>query len=145
MHATLTKFGYPSTLVREFEHWCVLLRPQQVTLGALVLAAKSEVTQFSGLPVGAFTELALVTAACETALRSFAAYDKINYLMLMMVDPQVHFHVIPRYQTAPSFTRLLFADPGWPGMPDLKFATDVADTVRSQLQYDLQKAFATAC
>ena len=40
MNATLTKFGYPGTLLHESEHWCVLMRPQQVTLGALVLAAR---------------------------------------------------------------------------------------------------------
>jgi len=34
----------------------------------------------------------------ESALGSFVQYQKLNYLMLMMVDPQVHFHVIPRYE-----------------------------------------------
>lgn len=50
MNATLHKFGYPGTLLHEYRHWCVLLRPAQVTLGALVLAAKSEATSFAALP-----------------------------------------------------------------------------------------------
>ena len=42
MNPTIEKFGYPTTLIREYEHWLVLLRPEQVTLGSLVLAAKSD-------------------------------------------------------------------------------------------------------
>lgn len=40
MNATIEKFGYPATLIAEFDHWLVLLRPAQPTLGSLVLAAK---------------------------------------------------------------------------------------------------------
>ena len=38
-------------------------------------------------------------------LRGFVAYERINYLMLMMVDPDVHFHVIPRYTAAAASAR----------------------------------------
>src|SRR5918998_2367615 len=58
LNPTIRKFGYPGTLVRELEHWVVLLRPAQVTLGSLVLAAKSDATAFGALPAGAFAELA---------------------------------------------------------------------------------------
>ena len=37
-NATMRKFGYPETLIRQWDHWAVLLRPAQVTLGSLVLA-----------------------------------------------------------------------------------------------------------
>ena len=39
--------------------------------------------------------------------------------MLMMVDPDVHFHVIPRYSKPKQFGNIEFSDPGWPGPPDL--------------------------
>ncbi len=39
MNKTIVRFGYPATLVAEYEHWVVLLRPEQPTLGSLVLAA----------------------------------------------------------------------------------------------------------
>ena len=95
MNATIAKFGWPATLVAEFDHWVVLLRPAQPTLGSLVLAAKSDATAFGDLPGEAHAELKAVTAAIEHALRGAVNYAKINYLMLMMVDPHVHFHVIP--------------------------------------------------
>src|SRR3954451_17615170 len=97
MNPTIEKFGYPASLIHELEHWLVLLRPAQVTLGALVLAAKSDATAYADLPREAFAELADVIPAIERALKSFTAYERINYLMLMMVDPNVHFHVLPRY------------------------------------------------
>ncbi|MGA1808793.1 MULTISPECIES: HIT family protein [Sphingobium] len=131
MNATIAKFGWPATLVAEFDHWVVLLRPAQPTLGSLVLAAKSDATAFGDLPGAAHAELKTVTAAIEAALTRAVGYAKINYLMLMMVDPHVHFHVIPRYDGERSAAGLTIADAGWPGQPDLGSAVKIdseADT-----------------
>ena len=38
----------------------------------------------------------------------------------MMVDPDVHFHVIPRYAQVQSFEGQEFHDYGWSGPPDFK-------------------------
>ena len=119
MNPTVEKFGYPSTLLKEFEHWLILLRPAQVTLGSLVLAAKSDAKAYADLPRVAFAEQADAVAAIEEALRSFVAYERINYLMLMMVDPNVHFHVMPRYSEPRVWRGVQFADEGWPGPPRL--------------------------
>ena len=66
MNPTIEKFGYPATLVHEFEHWVVLLRPAQVTLGSLVMAAKSDATAFADLPREAFAEQADVDCSDRT-------------------------------------------------------------------------------
>lgn len=128
MHSTIEKFGYPATLLREFDHWVILLRPAQVTLGSLVLAAKSDATAYSQLPRDAFTEQATVISAIEHALARFVGYERINYLMMMMVDPHVHFHVIPRYAEARHWGKVDFPDLGWPGAPrlDATVALDAA-------------------
>lgn len=119
MNATIAKFGYPATLVADFAHWVVLLRPAQPTLGALVLAAKSEATAFGDLPAEAHAELKAATSAIEAALTQAVGYARINYLMLMMVDPHVHFHVLPRYEGTRNAVDLTVPDMGWPGQPDL--------------------------
>ena len=119
MNPTVEKFGYPATLVKEFDHWLVLLRPAQVTLGSLVLAAKSSATAYAALTRAAFTEQAEAIRAIERALQSFVEYERINYLMLMMVDPHVHFHAIPRYSQPRRWNGIEFADEGWPGPPRL--------------------------
>lgn len=123
MNSTIEKFGYPDTLVATVGIWTVLLRPQQPTLGALILAAADEATAFSALPHAAFEDLADATRAIESSLQAAFRYDRINYLMLMMVDPHVHFHVIPRYAERRVFSEKSFADSGWPGPPDLKSVT----------------------
>src|SRR4051812_6821602 len=119
MNPTIEKFGWPGSLVHEFEHWLVLVRPAQVTLGSLVLAAKSDAIAYGALPRAAFTEQADAVAAIERALGAFVRYERINYLMLMMVDPYVHFHIIPRYSGSRSWAGLDFPDTGWPGPPQL--------------------------
>ena len=141
MNATIEKFGYPATLVREYQHWIVLLRPAQVTLGSLILAAKSDATAYSQLPEQAFTEQAVVVAAIEKALAAFCRYERINYLMLMMVDPHVHFHVVPRYSSSREWGGIEFADHGWPGPPDLRSATALSPRHVSDLRDDLQTYF----
>jgi len=127
MNATIEKFGHPATLVADYDHWTVLLRPAQPVLGALVLAAKSDATAFGDLPADAHAELKTVTAAIESALTQAVGYAKINYLMLMMVDPHVHFHVLPRYEGERSGAGLTVADAGWPGQPDLGQAVKLDD------------------
>jgi len=127
MNLTIEKFGWPRSLIHEFEHWLVLLRPAQVTLGSLVLAAKSDATAYGDLSRDAFAEQGEAVAAIERALAAFTAYEKINYLMLMMVDPNVHFHVIPRYAGSRSWHGTEFADAGWPGVPQLAAALPLAD------------------
>ncbi len=139
INATIEKFGYPASLVREFEHWLVLVRTAQVTLGSLVLAAKSHATAYGELPRPAFAEQAYAVAAIEAGLSAFCRYERINYLMLMMVDPHVHFHVIPRYSGGRAWNGLEFVDHGWPGPPDLKSAIELSSSQISELRDELAK------
>ncbi|EMD81812.1 HIT family protein [Pacificimonas flava] len=129
MNATIRNFGYPATLVREWDHWTALLRPAQPTLGSLILAARSEARAFADLSSEAFAELPQVVGVVEKALQKLISYEKINYLMLMMVDPHVHLHVIPRYdgiRSAPGGPAIV--DTGWPKVPALSDATTLSDT-----------------
>ncbi|MER0214927.1 MAG: HIT family protein [Nitrosomonas sp.] len=119
LNATMRKFGAPQTIIRSFQYWSVLLRPAQATLGALVLAAHEPAQAFSQLSPASFAELHSITGQIESALAKAFHYDKINYLMLMMVDPDVHFHVIPRYAQPKPFAGMEFIDAGWPAMPNL--------------------------
>ena len=127
MNETIEKFGWPNTLVAEYEHWVVLLRPAQPTLGSLVLAAKGEATAFSELPAEAFAEQARVIADIERVLTDKVGYAKINYLMLMMVDPKVHFHVLPRYEGERQAEGVNVSDVGWPKFPALGEAVELED------------------
>ena len=141
MNVTIEKFGWPATLIAEFDHWLVLLRPAQPTLGSLVLAARSDATAFAGLPGEAHAELKRVTGAIEAALARFTGYARLNYLMLMMVDPHVHFHVIPRYEGAREWGGVAFPDAGWPALPQLGEAVKLEPAQRDALVAELKALF----
>jgi len=142
MNETIRRFGFPGTLIAEFDHWVVLLRPAQPTLGSLVLAAKSDATAFGDLEAGAHAELAQVTKAIETALSEAVGYEKINYLMLMMVDPHVHFHVLPRYERSREHGDIAISDTGWPGQPELGQAVKLDEAQIAALTGWLKPYFA---
>lgn len=126
---TMLKFNYPGSLIREYDHWAVLLRPAQVTIGSLVLASREEAQRFPDLSPEGIAELRTVAGELESALARAFGYDKINYLMLMMVDRHVHYHVIPRYGTPVRFAGCYYPDEYWPGPPDVTRAIDLADDI----------------
>lgn len=126
-NTTMIKFGYPQTQVAETAHWSIQARPQQPTLGSLVLVCREDVTAFSEISAGAFADLQRAVTGIERMLQSFTSYQRINYLMLMMVDPNVHFHVFPRYEGTRDFEGTAFADAGWPGPPRLDQAVSVSE------------------
>lgn len=141
LNATMRKFGAPQTIIRSFQHWSVLLRPAQATLGALVLAAHEPVQAFSQLSPASFAELHSVTGQIESALAKAFHYDKINYLMLMMVDPDVHFHVIPRYAQPTPFAGMEFIDAGWPAMPNLGQVNTTDAAINQHIMNHLQSCW----
>ncbi|MFB4205573.1 HIT family protein [Arhodomonas sp. KWT2] len=132
-NATMRKFGAPDTCIRNYTHWSVLLRPRQATLGALVLAAREPAQAFPELSAAAFSELRGVTADIEQALQRAFSYERLNYLMLMMVDPDVHFHVLPRYPEPQTFDGREFEDRGWPGPPDLSHVNETNESANARI------------
>ena len=118
MQKILDKFEYKNLLVKEYNHWYFLLRKEQVTLGSMVLIEKSFSTKYSDISSESFSEFGDIVKELENMLRDLFLYDKINYLMLMMVDDEVHYHVIPRYAKERVFNGIVFKDNGWSGFPD---------------------------
>ncbi|MEX0923887.1 MAG: HIT family protein [Rhodovibrionaceae bacterium] len=141
MNETIEKFGYPGTLVADYAHWVVLLRPKQATLGALVLACKEDALAFGDISQEAASELKRASADIEAALTQAFSYDKINYLMLMMVDPQVHFHVLPRYSETREFQGRRFEDPGWPAVPNLGAAAETDSEMNAAILAEIKRAW----
>jgi diadenosine tetraphosphate (Ap4A) HIT family hydrolase len=140
-NATILKFGYPDALIAEYPDWFVLLRPQQVTAGALVLAHRGGATAFSDLSPAAFAGLAQVIPDIEHNLKALVEYERINYLMLMMVDPHVHFHVIPRYGGSRTIAGLEVTDHGWPRTPDLTQFLQPAAAVLARIAQAVRTAW----
>ena len=124
MKKILKTFDYENLLIKEYNHWYLLLRKKQVTLGSVILIEKDFKKNYGKISLKSHMEFGLIAKNIEYALKSLFCYNKINYLMLMMVDPEVHYHVLPRYSKNVIFNKIKFIDTGWPGLPDLNFAND---------------------
>ena len=125
MNATILNFDYPDSLIKQYNHWIVLLRPKQTTLGSLILAYIPDVENLSDISKDGFLEFGNIIKDIEQVFKNIFQYDKINYLTLMMVDKNVHMHVIPRYANLRTYQNKLYIDKGWPGVPDLSFKNEI--------------------
>jgi len=142
---TLKKFGYPRTLIKEYKHWLLLVREQQLTLGSMILICKEEKHNFHEISTEATSELSIVTKDIELSTQKAFNYDKINYNMLMMVDPEVHFHVIPRYSRDTDFNAINFVDADWPKPVDFTqnhntVNHDLLENIKNTIQKNLQSS-----
>lgn len=136
MNVTISTFGYPDTLIKEYERWVVLLRPKQVTIGSLVIAAKSEATHLGELTKDEWAEFAQVSSDCEQLLTKTFGADKFNYLALMMKDPNVHFHFVPRYSKPVVLNGKEFSDVDFPLKTELsaiELTQEEFETVKQKL------------
>lgn len=113
------KFNIKELHIYETEYWIWSLRPIQATLGAGVLSLKRECPVFGELIQEEFSDMNNIIRVIEKTLKKAFDYDVINYLMLMMVDKQVHFHVIPRYNRNINVFDIKWKDLSWPGVPNL--------------------------
>lgn len=113
------KFKVNEYKIYESEHWIWSLRLHQTTLGAGILSLKRECLAFSELKEEEFTDLNRIIKIIEPATKKAFNYDVINYLMLMMFDKHVHYHILPRYQNPVEFLEVKWEDENWPGIPKL--------------------------
>lgn len=113
------KFGLPHNLVWSSGHWHVSVRPKQPTVGSLVLSLQRPCERLAEITGEEAADLSAAFAAIERALGAAYSPDKVNYLALMMVDPHVHFHVLPRYADERTVRGHAHRDAAWPGPPDL--------------------------
>ena len=140
-NATETKFGDPTSRLAQTDSWTVLLRPRQPTLGSLVLICREPVQSFAEVSAQGYAELRDLVRRIESTLREVVGYERINYLMLMMVDPDVHFHVIPRYEGSRHVGCTEFRDAGWPGPPALDSAVALDPAMSDALLERLREAW----
>lgn len=131
------KFGGEESRYFANGHWVAQVRPKQVTLGASVLIARRHAEGLAGLSPAEGAAFADAVTNLERRLREAFAFDKVNYLLLMMVDRHLHFHVIPRYSSTRAFAGIQWPDPAWPkGPPNMDAvvgAPGAAEAVRKAL------------
>ncbi len=129
-------------VLKEYEHWVVLFREKQVTIGSVIIMSKQLDKQSLGdVTPEAWAEFGTVTGNVERWLRTAFGAEKFNYLALMMVDAEVHFHVIPRYSKTVRFEGQDFIDPDWPGATK-RVAMELPSDMLKSIEATLAKAAA---
>jgi diadenosine tetraphosphate (Ap4A) HIT family hydrolase len=113
------KFRVAELLVSESAYWTWSIRPAQATLGAGIIALKRHASRFADVSREEMSDLADLVTRVEQRTADRFRHRIMNYLMLMMVDHHVHFHVLPRYESPRQFAGRVWQDPGWPGLPVL--------------------------
>ncbi|MFA6190158.1 MAG: HIT domain-containing protein [Candidatus Staskawiczbacteria bacterium] len=137
----LKKFRYPELLVKEYNNWVILCRFNHVTLGSLVLMCKDNVDEFHKISKESFDELPQIITEIEVKIKELFQNEKINYLMLMMVDAVVHFHIIPRYSSDRYFEGFVFKDFSWPKKTDIDLVNKIDEDLLFKITLKLNNYF----
>lgn len=131
------KFKINELKVLEFNHWCVSVRPIQPVFGSLVLSLVRACDKIEDLTADETHELSLVLKKIKELLHNNLGVEKLNILCLMMVDKQVHFHIIPRYEKSFVIKGVHYNDSFFPSPVDLSY--DIEENLCFKV-YDILKS-----
>ena len=112
-----TKFRVEELKVVDTGAWTWSVRPAQPTLGSGIISLNRYALHLSDVTADEMSELAGLIKLVENSIKGTFNHNIMNYLMLMMVDHHVHYHVIPRYDGKRNFAGLEWVDNGWPALP----------------------------
>jgi diadenosine tetraphosphate (Ap4A) HIT family hydrolase len=138
------KFQVAELEVVRTPHWTWSLRPAQSTLGAGVLSLNRFAAALAELTGEEAAGLTDIVPTIEHSLRGFSEPDRLNYLMLMMVDAHLHFHVLPRYAQPRTHLGREWIDSGWPGVPSLADNAEVSQDELGAIRDALRQSAARA-
>ena len=111
------KFRVNELKVIKNASWTWSVRPDQPTLGAGIISLNRYALHLSDVSSKEMADLAGLISTLERAIKSTFNHNIMNYLMLMMVDHHVHYHLVPRYDGIREFAGLEWVDNGWPALP----------------------------
>lgn len=108
-------------LVYDTEFWKIILNDDQIYLGRCVVVLKRKCRDLSGLShEEALDFLDNVVVKMEQSLRESFGADMFNWTCLMnnayqeeSPNPQVHWHLRPRYRKQVGFAGEIFTDPNF--------------------------------
>lgn len=121
------KFRLNELTIAVTEHWTWSVRPAQTTLGATVLSMNRLCPAFGEMTKSEARDLGDAARLVESHVRHLWAPERFNYLMFMLVDEHVHFHVLPRYAGPRSFAGVAWTDPAWPKPLDVMAGSPTFD------------------
>lgn len=129
MLSFIETFRLKDFTIYESKHWIWSMRWGQPTLGCGVLSLKRHAYELNELLPEESEDMAHIVKVIEQTSKDTFGYEIMNYLMLMMFDKHVHYHVIPRYSKEKEFEGKKYLDKGWPYIPNLVTEREEAQTL----------------
>lgn len=135
-------FRLDELTVSEGAHWVASVRPGQITLGSMVISSARGLLDFADLDADSGATLGAAFGEAERLARRLFGAVRVNFVALMMKDPIIHFHALPRYDTDVQRYGRTWEDSDWPGPPTfgpaptddetlLALVTDLRDAIGS--------------
>ena len=100
---------------------------------------KRHIERFSDTTEEEIIEFGKIIKDLENSLKQAFNYDKINWLMLMMKDKHVHFHVMPRYDEPRDFAGKTWEDLGGTNPLMQKLEQPISQEILNQIKEEIQK------
>ena len=134
----LEKFNKHKNHIFEYQSWLLLYRDKQVTPGSMVLIyCEKDEDSLGGISSQAFSYLPKFINAIEESMRKIYEAEKFNYLALMMVDSQPHFHIFPRYSKPVKFEGKEYLDMDWPLPVSIQRDIEINDEISEMFKKNL--------
>lgn len=129
----------------ETAHWRVVLNTNQTYLGRSVVLLKRPCGQLADVTDAEFSELLTVIRKLEHVFHSVLGATMFNWSCLMnfayrdtVPNPQIHWHLVPRYDHTVEFAGRSFSDPNF-GNRSKDDITTLPDGVLPELRNTLIK------
>lgn len=131
------KFQLDALTITENTQWILSVRPGQLTLGSMVASSKQGALSFAELDPDSGNSLISMLANAENAAKDLYGAVRVNVICLMMQDPVVHFHILPRYELKIVRYATEWIDEDWPGPPVFR-AVQTPEKTLSEIKDDLR-------
>jgi diadenosine tetraphosphate (Ap4A) HIT family hydrolase len=130
------KFRITDLHVASVGTWRISVRPAQVTLGSMIVSLAADVSSLATMNEAEAADLGRALSLTDRLARSAFGAVRTNALCLMMQDPIVHFHILPRYPEAQYAFGQNWIDREWPRPPQLQsepITDEVLAAIRDRL------------
>lgn len=127
------KFHIQELTILETKHWVWSVRPMQPTIGCGILSMKRPAGAVSEMTEEEGADMVRMIRVIERTLTKTFHYQRVHYILYMLEDFHVHYHVLPRYDSERIFQERAYTDTAWPGLPSL-----VSDPVPEETLYALR-------
>ncbi|MCK9150342.1 HIT family protein [Methanobacterium alcaliphilum] len=134
--------GYYGTQIYEFDKWILYLAPSQRYFGTCVLALKRQCRDLMDLNQSEWLEFGEIVKLLEESLTSLFQPDLFNWSCFKNSafrsdnpEPEIHWHLMPRYKNPVTFNGTIFEDPDFGYIPQ-----PITKTIPAELMEMLKKS-----